>query len=247
MPWTLWTKWTEWTRWTVVAAWGEIHGGHKTCPYKQNSHAFSIFFTNLRSGCSKPTKPPAMRTIKIFLASSNELEADRQAFKLEIGSKNNSLKDMGVFLYLDIWEDLSTMMSQTRSQDEYNKQIGAADLFVLLAWNKVGKYTEEEFDVAYRLFKSSGKPSIFTWVKEPPQAAEPTLQTFKDKLSGLGHFPAFYKDAADLLLQFNKELDRLDLSSMGKIDDTAGIYVDNRGANIKNQFNSGTFNNPTFQ
>ena len=188
-----------------------------------------------------------MRTITIFLASSNELEADRQAFKLEIGSKNNSLKDMGVFLYLDIWEDLSTMMSQTRSQDEYNKKIGVADIFVLLAWNKVGKYTEEEFDTAYRLFKSTGKPLIFTRFKEPPQAAEPTLQTFKDKLTGLGHFPAFYKDAADLLLQFNKELDRLDLSSMGKIGDAAGIYVDNRGANIKNQFNGGVFNNPTFQ
>ncbi|RXK88104.1 hypothetical protein EST62_04325 [Chlorobaculum sp. 24CR] len=118
---------------------------------------------------------------------------------------------------------------------------------MLLAWNKVGKYTEEEFDVAYRLFKSSGKPSIFTWFKEPPQAAEPSLDRFKKKLDGLGHFFSRYNDAADLWVQFNKELDRLDLASMGKIGDAARIYVDNRGANIKTQINDAIINNPTFQ
>lgn len=188
-----------------------------------------------------------MRTIRIFLASSSELKADRLAFEIEINRKNKLLAEKEIFLHLDIWEDLSTKMSPSRSQDEYNKQIGAADIFVLLAWNKVGKYTEEEFDFAYSLFKSKKKPAIFTWFKEPPKAAEPSLQAFKDKLSGLEYFPAFYKDAADLWVQFNKELDRLDLASMGKIDDAHEIYVDNRGANIKTQINDAIINNPTFQ
>ena len=188
-----------------------------------------------------------MRTIRIFLASSSELKADRESFEIEINRKNKLLAEKEIFLHLDIWEDLPTHMSQTRSQDEYNKQIGSADMFVLLAWNKVGKFTDEEFDVAYRLFKSNGKPSIFTWFKEPPQAAEPSLDKLKKKLAGLGHFPALYSDADDLWVQFNKELDRLDLASMGKIGDPAGVSVYNQGANIKNQFIGGTFNNPTFQ
>lgn len=188
-----------------------------------------------------------MRTIRIFLASSGELKADREAFEIEINRKNKLLAEKEVFLHLDIWEDLPAQMSQTRSQDEYNKQIDAADMFVLLAWNKVGKYTEEEFDVACDVFRDKKKLKIFTWFKEPPHAAEPSLEEFKKKLDGLGHFFSRYQDAADLWVQFNKELDRLDLASMGKIDDTVGIYVDNRGANIKNQFNGGTFNNPTFQ
>jgi len=188
-----------------------------------------------------------MRKIRIFLASSGELKADREAFEIEINRKNKLLAEKEVFLHLDIWEDLSTMMSPTRSQDEYNKAIEAAGMFVLLAWNKVGRFTDEEFDVAYRLFKSNNKPAIFTWFKEPVDAPEPSLDKFKKKLAGMGHFPAFYKDAADLWVQFNKELERLDLAGMGKIDDTAGIYVDNRGANIKNQFNDTIINNPTFQ
>jgi hypothetical protein len=188
-----------------------------------------------------------MRTISIFLASSSELKADRLAFEIEINRKNKLLIEKGVFLELVNWEDLSAKMSLTRSQDEYNKQIGASDMFVLLAWNKVGKYTEEEFDVAYHLFKATGKPAIFTWFEEPPQAAEPSLQAFKDKLASLGHFPAFYKDVNDLWVQFNKELERLDPASMGKIDEAHGIYVDNRSANIKTQINNAIINNPTFQ
>jgi hypothetical protein len=187
-----------------------------------------------------------MTTITIFLASSNELEADRRAFEIEINRKNKLLKEKEVFLHLDIWEDLSTRMSPTRSQDEYNKAIGAADMFVLLAWNKVGKYTEEEFDTACRVFKSTGKPAIFTWFKEPPVAPEPSLEQFRKKLAGLAHFGATYKEAEDLWVQFNKELERLDLASLGQRDDASGIYVDNRGANIHNQFNGGTINNPTF-
>lgn len=188
-----------------------------------------------------------MRTIRIFLASSSELKADRESFEIEINRKNKLLAEQSVFLHLDIWEDLPAQMSQTRSQDEYNKAIEAADLFVLLAWNKVGQFTEEEFDTACRIFKLTGKPAIFPWLKEPANEPEQSLDQFKKKLGRLGHFPSTYTNAADLWVQFNKELDRLDLASMGKIDNAHGISVDNRGANIKNQFNGGTFNNPTFQ
>jgi hypothetical protein len=188
-----------------------------------------------------------MRRIKIFLASSSELKADRESFEIEINRKNKLLAEKEIFLHLDIWEDLSAKMSLTRSQDEYNKKIGAVDLFVLLAWNKVGKFTEEEFDVACDVFRVKKKLKIFIWFKEPPQAAEPSLDLFKKKLKDAEHFPAFYKDAADLWVQFNKELNRIDLASMGKIGDAGGVSVDNRGANFKNQFIGGTFNNPTFQ
>ena len=94
-----------------------------------------------------------MRTIRIFLASSNELEADRLAFERSVGRKKNLLKDTGISLDLKIWEDMPAHMSATSSQDEYNKEIQAADMFVLLAWNKVGRFTDEEFDIAYRSFR----------------------------------------------------------------------------------------------
>ena len=41
-------------------------------------------------------------------------------------------------------------MSKTRKQDDYNELVKKSDLFVCLFQNKVGGYSEEEFDVAYK-------------------------------------------------------------------------------------------------
>ena len=151
-----------------------------------------------------------MRKIKIFLASSNELKNEREKFEIEVYRKCKAWFDQGIFLHLDIWEDLSARMSDTRSQDEYNKNIEGADLFVLMAYSKVGMYTAEEFDKAFGSFKNTKKPFIFTYFKEIEGKAEPSLQEFKDRLSILGHFYAYYKDFNELWYQFNKELDRLE-------------------------------------
>jgi hypothetical protein len=125
-----------------------------------------------------------------------------------------------------------------------------ADLFVLLAYSKVGMYTAEEFETAFGAFKSTQKPFVFTYFKDITSGAESSLQEFKNKLENLGHFYSPYKDFNDLWNQFNKELDRLLLAGFEENEPVwkkaNGIYIDNRNAKIKNQFNKGTFNNPVF-
>ncbi len=153
-----------------------------------------------------------MKKIKIFLASSNELKAERDQFEIEIYRKCKAWFDQNIFLHLDIWEDLSARMSDTRSQDEYNKTIQESDLFVLLAYSKVGMYTAEEFDKAFGVFKATQKPFIFTYFKTIDGGDELSLQRFKDKLQSLGHFYSSYTDFHSLWHQFNKELDRLELA-----------------------------------
>ena len=150
-----------------------------------------------------------MKQIKIFLASSNELKDERDAFEREIYRKCKAWFTTGVFLYLDIWEDLSARMSLTRSQDEYNEKVKEADLFVLLAYSKVGMYTAEEFETAFGTFQSMQKPFIFTYFKDTDSTVDPSLDKFKDKLKALGHFYSHYSNFDHLWTQFNKELDRL--------------------------------------
>jgi hypothetical protein len=53
----------------------------------------------------------------LFLASSNELGADRRAFELLIGRQNKYLHQRGLFLDLVIWEDFLDTLSPTRLQD----------------------------------------------------------------------------------------------------------------------------------
>jgi len=159
--------------------------------------------------------------ITIFLASSNELKAEREQFEIQIYRKCKAWVDRSIFLYLNIWEDLSARMSDTRSQDEYNKKIAESDIFVLLAYSKVGMYTAEKFGQAFGAFKETQKPFIFTYFKETNGETDPSLQQFKDRLKELDHFYARYTDFNDLWLQFNQELDRLELAEFKKNIHTA--------------------------
>jgi len=182
-----------------------------------------------------------MKKINIFLASSNELKAEREQFEREIYRKCKAWFDKEIFLHLEIWEDLSARMSTTRSQDEYNKKIHSCDLFVLLAYSKVGMYTAEEFDQAFGVFQETSKPFIYTYFKDIETEAEASLQQFKQKLAALGHFYAHYADFNELWQQFNKELDRLAQDEFKKhqhsaeqtkairniTQGTKGIYIEN--------------------
>jgi hypothetical protein len=144
------------------------------------------------------------------------LKDDRQQFEIFISRKNQEWHDKGIFLELIIWEDFLDAMAQNRLQDEYNKAIRECDIFVMLFFTKVGKYTNEEFETAFGQFKKTNKPFIYTYFK----AAEintgsmnekdmMSLFAFKAKLDSLGHFYTSYKNIDDLKYQFERQLDKL--------------------------------------
>lgn len=152
----------------------------------------------------------------IFLASSEELKEDRDQFEIFINRKNKDWHDKSVFLELVVWEDFLDAMSKTRLQDEYNKAIQDCDIFVMLFFTKVGLYTEEEFETAFKQFQSTGKPFVFTYFKDAPVStgsvdmkALTSLLAFKEKLAALGHFYTTYKNVEGLQLHFQQQLDKL--------------------------------------
>lgn len=151
---------------------------------------------------------------KVFLASSEELREDRREFELFVNRRNKDWVGKGVFIETVMWEDFLDAMSPTRLQDEYNKALRGCDLFVMLFWTKVGRYTAEEFETAFGQFQSTRKPFIFTYFKDvPPATVDPghakSLADFQAKLAGLGHFYTRYRNAEGLLLHFGQQLDRL--------------------------------------
>ncbi len=152
---------------------------------------------------------------KIFLASSAELEADRNAFEIAINRKNKEWVKRGVFLELVMWEDFLDAMSKTRLQDRYNRAVRECDVFVMLFWTKVGKYSAEEFETAFKQFQATKKPFVFTYYKSaaptgsPSAADQDSLHAFQDKLKALGHFQTAYPNTDALLLHFYGQLDKL--------------------------------------
>jgi hypothetical protein len=157
-----------------------------------------------------------MITKKLFLASSSELKEDRNDFEIFVNRKNKDWVAKGVFLELVVWEDFLDAVSQTRLQDEYDKEIRKCDIFVMLFWTKVGQYTEEEFETAFGQFKATNKPLIFTYFKNAEISVASanksdltSLWAFQEKLKALGHFYTLYKNVDDLKFQFNQQLDKL--------------------------------------
>jgi hypothetical protein len=153
---------------------------------------------------------------KIFLASSSELKNDRVEFELFINRKNKEWHDKGIFLELIAWEDFIDAMSQARLQDEYNQAIRKCDIFVMLFFTKVGKYTNEEFETAFGQFKKTNKPFIYTYFKDAAITTGSvnrkdmlSLYAFQDKLDSLGHFYTVYKNIDDLKYQFERQLNKL--------------------------------------
>ncbi len=153
---------------------------------------------------------------KIFLASSAELKDDRDQFEILMCRKNKEWVKRDVFLELVIWEDFLDAVSRTRLQDEYNQAIRDCDIFAMLFWTKVGKYTEEEFETAFKQFKATNKPFIFTYFKKPPTGADnaneegqTSLSAFQKKLKALGHFQTVYENTEGLLLHFTQQLEKL--------------------------------------
>lgn len=155
-----------------------------------------------------------MRKIKIFLASSSELKAEREQFELLMSRENKRLINQDVFLELVVWEDFRDHFSENGLQNEYNKAVKASDIFVMLFFSKVGPYTRQEFDSARKAYLEKGSPLIYTYFKDAPVQMGTlnekdllSLLEFRRYLSELGHYPTVYPNTDWMLLHFRRQLE----------------------------------------
>jgi len=109
------------------------------------------------------------RDIKIFLASSGELKAEREAIELFIGKENRRLRVDNTFLDLVIWEDLKQSFHGERIQDYFNEEMLKCDVVICLFFKKVGEFTKEEFELADENRKQGNKPRyLYVYFKSAP-------------------------------------------------------------------------------
>lgn len=191
------------------------------CPVSYDEMAVLALLDGIRMeqlpSWSKEVKTAeTLRVIKIFLASSAELREDRDGFDLYFRQKNDSYRKQGVYLEIVRWENFLDAMSETRLQDEYNKAVSDCDVFVSLFCTKTGKFTDEEFNVAYGQFKSKARPRVYTYFKDAQismSSLRPedfnSLCVFKEKLRDLGHYPTNYNDIEHLNRQFSDQIHKL--------------------------------------
>ena len=153
--------------------------------------------------------------INIFLASSSELANDRNEFQLFIVQVNEEWAERNVSFKLKIWEDFIDSISLNGLQFEYIQVAQQCDIFLMLFFTKVGKYTSQEFEAAFKQFQTNSKPYIFTYFKEAyiysGQINDEIISMleFKKKLADLKHYPSTYTGIEDLKWKFNRQIDKL--------------------------------------
>ena len=148
---------------------------------------------------------------KVFLASSKELADDRKHFDDYIHKINHVLNGLGYHIEVVQCEFLDPAMPDDgRSQDEYNRQLKDCDECIVLFWRKLGKYTKEELDTAYKEKYSDGRLSRLTvyFKDSAPESISPELQLFRDQFPQIYNerYPSSYRSIesveSDFLLYF---------------------------------------------
>jgi len=179
-----------------------------------------------------------MKTIKVFLASSEELEQDRRNFGYLVDELNSHYSKRGVKIELLMWERFDSAYNGKRKQDEYNEQIITCDIFIALFYKKAGLYTREEIDCALDEFKKTKRPKIFFYMKnlEKGEQETPDLIKFEeDYFHSLHHYPCRYSSYEGMKSLFMQELenfiydeskDSFDKSSNDSYNDESSLVVE---------------------
>ncbi|MEL6971677.1 MAG: COR domain-containing protein [Bacteroidota bacterium] len=164
-----------------------------------------------------------LRHLRIFLASSSELAEERRAIKQMVNDQiSHWIKDNCLVQVLS-WENEQNPGDSIRSQNNYSLEVDECDLFVLLFYSKLGKYSAEELGRAEERFTTNGQPRILIFQKDvaPPQGITveelTSLRQFETDLRAKEHFPYQYKNVDNLLLQLQNKINAL-------LDQEKGFY-----------------------
>ena len=153
-----------------------------------------------------------MDQVTIFLASSSELKEDRENFRLFISEINNEWYDVGIQFKPIFWEYFLDSFAEGGLQSSYNKAIAESDIFIMLFFTKVGKYTDEEFKAAFKQFENTRKPRLYVYFKDDFVRTGSinddiiSMLEFKKRLIEVKHYVSIYRSIDDLKWQFNQQL-----------------------------------------
>ncbi len=171
--------------------------------------------TKLRNKDKTEIKDHKLNIVKVFLASSIELKKERKKINdslYELSKK--TVPDNNIFFDLKIWEEAIETIAMKGKQPDYNKLVEESDVFVCLYYTKVGKFTLEEFNLAYDNMKRAKKPYHMLVYKKDGQISSlsidpkkvKSIKDFENILKKIKHPIITYKNTDNLLRKIEKNL-----------------------------------------
>ncbi len=148
-----------------------------------------------------------MKTYLIFLASSSELSHERDLATAAIADFVSLHPEHKANFQVIKWENFAATFEDGRKQDQFNSSIPTCDLFLMLFGTKVGRYSNEEFDLAQKSLGENKKPLLLLLEKMESTPKEDSIVEFKkndDHTNGL--FSAEFKNDDVLKSNIKEEL-----------------------------------------
>ena len=132
-----------------------------------------------------------MKTIKVFIASSEELRLERLEFADMIQHLNRILKPRGIEI------------EPIDNHEEYNRELKNCELCLVLYWTRFGDYTKSEFDTAYSELCAGRNPQkLYVYFKDADEIT-PELRAFKESFdTQYGHFFCRFENVDTMKLNF---------------------------------------------
>jgi hypothetical protein len=153
-----------------------------------------------------------MTTIRIFLASPGDVAEERKIVSDAIEDLQLTVgKTRGIHLELVKWETHAYPDIGSYSQEVINRQIGNYSVLVGIMWQRFGTKTknadsgtEEEFNLAYEVFRQYGSPKIMFYFRNPAAVRNKNeldqlgmIFDFKEKLQNYGALYWEYGDTRE--------------------------------------------------
>lgn len=179
--------------------------------------ALETFFEKLKSliEINKDDSSGKTNIITIFIASSSNLKEERERIEQLLYRMNDDLIEKNIYLKTTIWEKESKKFTKGPKQKSFNKLVKKSHMFFCIVHDKVGKFTREEFDEAFKGFQENDSPShLFVFFKdEPVKISEITSSIIdvikmKTDIEQYEQFYAYYNSVDQLILNVKDEINK---------------------------------------
>lgn len=125
-----------------------------------------------------------MMTIKIFIASSAELNQERKELVDLMQDLIDETGGQAIKFKTKLWEFMDSSMGEKHKEEEYLEKLRECDICIVLFWLTLGEYTVKELDVAISEMHAGKLPKlVYVLFKEPYDGISDELMRFKESFS----------------------------------------------------------------
>ena len=154
-----------------------------------------------------------MKNVKVFIASSAELDEDKLQMDLYFSQKNKGYRKRAICFEQRTWRDFPSYLSEEHLQNRYDDYIRQCDIVIFLFHTRLGQYTLRELQVAFEQVKASGgkRPKIYIYAKRDEHGAALLEKLKQYSEQEYGHFCDTYADYNELFHHFDYQLTQLEI------------------------------------